>query len=71
MMGMGGNNENSTPKAGEGGGGAWGRAVRKLTPRKASLVNLLKGKGWNRVEGSHSTHDLTVGSLEEGLLGKY
>lgn len=30
--------------------GAFGRAVRKLTPRKASFVNLLKGKGWNKDE---------------------
>ncbi|UPX14335.1 uncharacterized protein EKO05_0004822 [Ascochyta rabiei] len=28
--------------------GAIGRAVRKLTPRKASFANLFKGKGWNR-----------------------
>lgn len=28
--------------------GAFGRAVRKLTPRKSSFVNLLKGKGWNK-----------------------
>ncbi|KAF2997617.1 hypothetical protein E8E13_004042 [Curvularia kusanoi] len=28
--------------------GPVGRAVRKLTPRKASFVNLFKGKGWNR-----------------------
>jgi predicted nucleic acid-binding Zn ribbon protein len=28
--------------------GAFGRAMRKLTPRKTSLVNLMKGKGWNR-----------------------
>jgi hypothetical protein len=27
--------------------GPIGRAVRKLTPRKSSFVNLLKGKGWN------------------------
>jgi len=26
--------------------GPIGRAVRKLTPRKSSFVNLLKGKGW-------------------------
>lgn len=30
--------------------GAFGRAVRKLTPRKGSFFNLLKGKGWNRTE---------------------
>ncbi|KAF1947634.1 hypothetical protein EJ02DRAFT_363724 [Clathrospora elynae] len=28
--------------------GAFGRAIRKLTPRKTSLVNLVKGKGWNK-----------------------
>jgi hypothetical protein len=28
--------------------GPIGRAVRKLTPRKASFVNLFKGKGWNK-----------------------
>ncbi|KAF2200926.1 hypothetical protein GQ43DRAFT_54353 [Delitschia confertaspora ATCC 74209] len=27
---------------------AFGRAIRKLTPRKSSMVNLLKGKGWGR-----------------------
>jgi hypothetical protein len=32
----------TTPK------GAFGRAVRKLTPRKSSFVNLLKGKGWSK-----------------------
>lgn len=30
--------------------GAFGRAVRKLTPRKSSFVNLLKGKGWGKGE---------------------
>jgi hypothetical protein len=30
--------------------GALGRAVRKLTPRKSSFVNLLKGKGWSKGE---------------------
>ncbi|KAF2747938.1 hypothetical protein M011DRAFT_24957 [Sporormia fimetaria CBS 119925] len=33
-------------------GGPFGRAVRKLTPRKSSLVNLLMGKGWNKAEES-------------------
>ena len=28
--------------------GAFGRAVRKLTPRKSSFVNLMKGKGWGK-----------------------
>jgi hypothetical protein len=32
----------ATPK------GSFGRAVRKLTPRKSSFVNLLKGKGWGK-----------------------
>lgn len=27
--------------------GSFGRAIRKMTPRKSSFVNLLKGKGWN------------------------
>ncbi|KAF3032204.1 hypothetical protein E8E12_001236 [Didymella heteroderae] len=30
--------------------GPIGRAVRKLTPRKASFANLFKGKGWNRAD---------------------
>jgi len=30
-----------TPK-----GTTFGRVIRKLTPRKSSMVNLLKGKGW-------------------------
>jgi hypothetical protein len=34
--------DETTPKQ-----GPIGRAVRKLTPRKSSFVNLLKGKGWN------------------------
>lgn len=34
--------DNATPRQ-----GPIGRAVRKLTPRKSSFVNLLKGKGWN------------------------
>ncbi|KAI4930871.1 uncharacterized protein J4E92_004704 [Alternaria infectoria] len=34
------------------GAGAFGRAVRKLTPRKASLINLMKGKGWNKSDDS-------------------
>jgi hypothetical protein len=29
---------------------AFGRAVRKLTPRKSSFVNLMKGKGWSKGE---------------------
>ncbi|KAL1799721.1 hypothetical protein ACET3X_000063 [Alternaria dauci] len=32
------------------GAGPLGRAIRKLTPRKASLVNLMKGKGWNKTD---------------------
>lgn len=27
--------------------GPFSRAIRKMTPRKSSFVNLLKGKGWN------------------------
>ncbi|KAL6704343.1 hypothetical protein ACN47E_008299 [Coniothyrium glycines] len=37
------------------GAGAFVRAVRKLTPRKTSLVNLLKGKGRNKVEENKAT----------------
>jgi hypothetical protein len=36
------------------GAGAFGRAMRKLTPRKASLVNLMKGKGWNKSDEARS-----------------
>jgi hypothetical protein len=36
------------------GTGAFGRAMRKLTPRKASLVNLMKGKGWNKSDEAKS-----------------
>ncbi|EUC26960.1 hypothetical protein COCCADRAFT_112908 [Bipolaris zeicola 26-R-13] len=32
----------------ETGAGTLERALRKLTPRKSSLVNLMKGKGWNK-----------------------
>ncbi|KAF5849015.1 hypothetical protein GGP41_010059 [Bipolaris sorokiniana] len=32
----------------ETGAGTIERALRKLTPRKSSLVNLMKGKGWNK-----------------------
>jgi hypothetical protein len=28
--------------------GAFGRAVRKLTPRKSSFMNLVRGKGWGK-----------------------
>ncbi|KAH7380192.1 hypothetical protein BKA66DRAFT_560342 [Pyrenochaeta sp. MPI-SDFR-AT-0127] len=35
--------------------GAFGRAVRKLTPRKSSLVNLLKGRTWNKSEENPNT----------------
>ena len=28
--------------------------MRKLTPRKASLVNLMKGKGWNKSDEAKS-----------------
>lgn len=30
------------------GGGAFGRAIRKLTPRKSSFANLVKVKGRNK-----------------------
>lgn len=42
--------------------GALGRAVRKLTPRKNSLVNLLKGKGWGKIDETKS-----YGSSEQNL----
>jgi len=43
-------------------GNAFGRAIRKLTPRKSSMVNLLKGKGWKK-DGSSSDeeHEVLVG----------
>jgi hypothetical protein len=37
--------------------GAFGRAMRKLTPRKTSLVNLMKGKGWNKPDETRQ-HDV-------------
>lgn len=42
--------------------GPIGRAVRKLTPRKSSFVNLLKGKGWNRedIKTTEGTTDRNV-----------
>ncbi|KAF2133414.1 hypothetical protein P153DRAFT_332156 [Dothidotthia symphoricarpi CBS 119687] len=43
--------------------GAFGRAVRKLTPRKSSLVNLLKGKGRNKVDDSFP-HDVFEQKVE-------
>lgn len=54
--------ENATPRQ-----GPIGRAVRKLTPRKASLVNLLKGKGWNRAEEGHSKPAFNWSGDESGL----
>ncbi|KAI5373343.1 hypothetical protein J4E82_007987 [Alternaria postmessia] len=36
------------------GTGPFGRAIRKLTPRKASLVNLMKGKRWNKSDEAKS-----------------
>ncbi|KAJ4349913.1 uncharacterized protein N0V89_008533 [Didymosphaeria variabile] len=38
------------PKPDDGKQGSLGRAIRKMTPRKSSFVNLLKGKGWNTDE---------------------
>ncbi|KAJ4305162.1 hypothetical protein N0V90_000693 [Kalmusia sp. IMI 367209] len=44
--------------------GSFGRAVRKMTPRKSSFVNLLKGKGWNKEElistGGSADHEFTL-----------
>ncbi|KAH7139254.1 hypothetical protein B0J11DRAFT_422146 [Dendryphion nanum] len=45
-------NENTNPKQ-----GTIGRAVRKLTPRKSSFVNLLKGKGWNKTDDQKTTSE--------------
>ncbi|CAN9145978.1 unnamed protein product [Alternaria alternata] len=47
--------EDNTTSVGAGAGaGPFGRAIRKLTPRKASLVNLMKGKGWNKFDEAKS-----------------
>ncbi|KAJ4354925.1 hypothetical protein N0V95_003390 [Ascochyta clinopodiicola] len=66
--------EESSPR------GAIGRAVRKLTPRKASFANLFKGKGWNRNEDTkpadmrehigelHGTADRSDGLGETAFL---
>jgi hypothetical protein len=46
--------------------GPIGRAVRKLTPRKSSFINLLKGKGWGagkeemKTAEDSTNHDLSV-----------
>ncbi|KAF1978321.1 hypothetical protein BU23DRAFT_449613 [Bimuria novae-zelandiae CBS 107.79] len=44
--------------------GSFGRAIRKMTPRKSSFVNLLKGKGWNTDESKSTDgpadYDLTL-----------
>ncbi|KAF2000122.1 hypothetical protein P154DRAFT_599554 [Amniculicola lignicola CBS 123094] len=44
--------------------GTMSRAMRKLTPRKNSLVNLLKGKGWNREVEEKSTYDINEGGTD-------
>jgi hypothetical protein len=49
--------DQTTPK------GAFGRAVRKLTPRKSSFVNLLKGKSWGKA-GEEMSEDMTEQSIE-------
>lgn len=41
------------------------RAVRRLTPRKASFANLFKGKGWNRPEDANAT-ELAGHTFERG-----
>ncbi|KAF2712622.1 hypothetical protein K504DRAFT_531686 [Pleomassaria siparia CBS 279.74] len=47
--------------------GAIGRAVRKLTPRKSSFANLLKGvKGWNKTEGI-AEHPVSSGASEDTI----
>ncbi|KAF2033643.1 hypothetical protein EK21DRAFT_58127 [Setomelanomma holmii] len=43
--------------------GAFGRAVRKLTPRKSSFVNLLKGKGWGKTDDAKA-HEAPEQSVE-------
>jgi hypothetical protein len=48
--------------------GPLSRAVRKLTPRKSSLVNLLKGKGWNRVDESKPENGLGEFDLFSGTI---
>jgi hypothetical protein len=40
--------DDQTPK------GPIGRAVWKLTPRKASFANLFKGKGWNKSDEANA-----------------
>jgi hypothetical protein len=40
--------------------GSFGRAMRKLTPRKSSFVNLLKGKGWGT--GDDQAAEMSPGS---------
>ena len=45
--------EDSATSAGTG-TGPFGRAIRKLTPRKASLVDLMKGKHWNKSDEAKS-----------------
>lgn len=65
------------PKPGDGKQGSLGRALRKMTPRKSSFVNLLKGKGWNtedlRSKDGLTDHDITssktVEISEESHLG--
>ncbi|RYO14048.1 hypothetical protein AA0111_g12089 [Alternaria arborescens] len=46
--------ENATSAGTRAETGPFGRAIRKLTPRKASLVNLMKGKGWNKSDEAKS-----------------
>jgi hypothetical protein len=49
--------DQTTPKR------AFGRAVRKLTPRKSSFVNLLKGKGWSKGD-EEKPQDMPEQSIE-------
>jgi hypothetical protein len=49
--------DHTTPK------GALGRAVRKLTPRKSSFVNMLKGKGWGKGD-EEKPQDMPKESIE-------
>jgi hypothetical protein len=41
--------------------GSFGRAVKKLTPRKSSFVNLLKGKGWGKGDEAQDGFEQSVG----------
>ena len=56
--------DDQTPK------GPLGRAVWKLTPRKASFANLFKGKGWSK--GEEASPPALSGHVRESqdILGR-